>query len=240
MMATKKEVRPRGRAREVASYLRAQYVRMIIPNAEEGGYLAEVLELPGCVTDGDTPEEAYRNLEDAMAGWISASLDTNRPIPDPVGDREYSGHFPLRMSTELHRAAALRAMQEGVSLNHWIASAIAEKVAKDDLAEELADRIAARVAEKMSIKVSTEVNVQVGEIKTEGTDFARLMRAWVESPLEGTTAGTHELFGASLAGMLRETPWGRTLLQPYVTPWFRDILGRSPSKSKGGQPKCLR
>lgn len=148
-MATKREVRPREQAPEVASYLRGQYVRMIIPNAEEGGYLAEVLELPGCVTDGDTPEEAYRNLEEAMAGWIKASLDTNRPIPDPVGIREYSGHFPLRMSTELHRVAALRAMQEGVSLNQWIAAAIAEKVTKADLAEQLAEKIAPKVAERM-------------------------------------------------------------------------------------------
>src|SRR4030042_4944825 len=148
-MATKKEVQRRARAGEVASYVRAQDVRMIVPNAEEGGYLAEGLELPGCITDGDTPEEAYRNLEEAMGGWIRASLDTNRPIPDPVGGREYSGHFPLRMSTELHRVAALRAMQEGVSLNQWIAGAMAEKVAKEDLAEELAEKIAPKVAERM-------------------------------------------------------------------------------------------
>ena len=162
-MATKREVQRRARAGEVASYLRAQYVRMIIPNAEEGGYLAEVLELPGCVTDGETPEEAYRNLEEAMAGWLKASLDTKRPIPDPVGSREYSGHFPLRMSTELHRAAALRAMQEGVSLNHWIARSIAEKVAKEDLAEKLGDRITSEIVRRLSVDVSAAVRVRLGE-----------------------------------------------------------------------------
>ena len=161
-MATKKEVQRRARAGEVASYLRAQYVRMIIPNAEEGGYLAEVLELPGCITDGDTPEEAYRNLEEAMAGWIRASLDTNRPVPDPVGGREYSGRFPLRMSTELHRVAALRAMQEGVSLNQWIAGAIAEKVAKEDLADALADKIAPKVAERISVGAFAAFGMQFG------------------------------------------------------------------------------
>ena len=145
-MTTERRVQARRLAGQLARYLSAPYVRMIIPNSEEGGYLAEVLELPGCISEGETPEEAYRNLEDAMEGWIAASLDTNRPIPDPVGEREYSGHFPLRMSTELHRIAALRAMQEGVSLNHWIASAIAEKVAKQDLADALADKIASKVA----------------------------------------------------------------------------------------------
>ena len=152
-MTTTRKARRRVATGQLARYLSAPYVRMIIPNAEEGGYLAEVLELPGCITDGDTLEEVYRNLEDAMAGWLEASLANGRPIPDPVGDREYSGHFPLRMSTELHRVAALRAMQEGVSLNQWIAGAIGEKVAKEDLADALADKIAARVAGQMSVGV---------------------------------------------------------------------------------------
>ena len=161
-MATKREVRLRASAGELARYLDAPYVRMIIPNAEEGGYLAEVLELPGCITEGDTLEEAYRNLEEAMAGWIEASLENGRPIPEAVGDKEYSGHFPLRMSAELHRAAALRAMQEGVSLNQWIVGAIAEKVAKEDLAEHLADKIAAKVAERISVSVFGAFGIQYG------------------------------------------------------------------------------
>jgi len=153
-MTAKRQVKLRGSAGELARYLGAPYVRMIIPNTEEGGYLAEVLELPGCITEGDTPEEAYRNLEDAMAGWIAASLDTKRPIPEPVGDKEYSGHFPLRMSTELHRAAALRAMQEGISLNQWIVGAIAAQVTGQNLVGDLADQIAAKVIERIPVSVS--------------------------------------------------------------------------------------
>lgn len=172
-MSARRQVQTRGPAGELARYLGAPYVRMIIPNAEEGGYLAEVLELPGCITDGDTPEEAYRNLEDAMAGWITASLDTNRPIPDAVGDKEYSGHFPLRMSTELHRAAALRALQEGVSLNQWIAGAIAGKVAKENLAEDLADQIAAKVSDRMSVNVSAGLSVLVAMEAPGPSDFVQ-------------------------------------------------------------------
>jgi antitoxin HicB len=162
-MTTTRKVRRRAATGQLARYLGAPYVRMIIPNAEEGGYLAEVLELPGCITDGDTLEEAYRNLEDAMAGWIEASLENGRPIPEPVGDREYSGHFPLRMSTELHRAAALRAIQEGVSLNQWIVGAIAQKVAKEDLAGELGVKIASEVLRRISVDVSAAVRVRLGE-----------------------------------------------------------------------------
>jgi antitoxin HicB len=160
-MSAKRSVQVRGEA-ALAGYLRDPYVHMIVPNAEEGGYLAEVLELPGCISEGDTPEEAYRNLEEAMAGWIAASLETNRPIPEPVGDRKYSGHFPLRMSTELHRAAALRAMQEGVSLNQWLTKAITFHLAAETLADKLADQVAARVAERISVDVAAGLRLRIG------------------------------------------------------------------------------
>jgi antitoxin HicB len=135
----------RNKNAQVEAYLSAPYVRMLVPDAEEGGFSAEVLELPGCVSQGETAEEAYENLEDAMAGWLAASLAHNRPIPEPVGEKEFSGNFPLRMSTELHRAAARRAGYEGVSLNQWIMRAIAERVTGEDLADKICDRLAGRL-----------------------------------------------------------------------------------------------
>jgi antitoxin HicB len=207
-MATKKEIKLTAPTGELARYLSAPYVRMIIPNAEEGGYLAEVLELPGCITEGDTLEEAYRNLEDAMAGWIRASLDTNRPVPEPVGDKEYSGHFPLRMSTELHRAAALRAMQEGVSLNQWIARAIAEKVGKENLAEDLADKIAPKVADQISLDVSARVDVKLRGAKVGDTDFNELWRTPFEPSQEEITGASETLLAylADVTQVWRSVP----------------------------------
>lgn len=159
-MSTVRKVETTGPAREVRSYLSAPYIRMLIPDPEEGGYIAEILELPGCVTDGDTPEEAYRNLEEVMAGWIRASLDHGKPIPEPVGIKEYSGHFPLRMSTELHRVAALRAMQEGISLNQWITKAITTQVARENLVEDLAHQIAAEVLGRISLDFAAAFRLQ--------------------------------------------------------------------------------
>jgi antitoxin HicB len=125
----------------VQAYLAKPYTRVLVPDSEEGGYIAEVLELPGCLSQGETPDEAYANLEEAMAGYIAASLDHGKPVPEPVGAKEYSGHFPLRISSELHRAAALRAMHEGISLNQWIGQAIAERLAARNLADEVVARL---------------------------------------------------------------------------------------------------
>ena len=113
---------------EAERYLERPYTRMLVPDPEDGGFVAEVLELPGCLSQGETPEEAYANLQDAMAGWIAVSLEAGHAIPEPAGLNEYSGRFALRISSELHRQAALRALREGVSLNQWIALAMAEKV----------------------------------------------------------------------------------------------------------------
>ena len=58
------------------------YHRLISGEPAEG-YLGEVLELPGCLTAGDSPQEALANLDDAMAGWIESCLVDDLPIPEP-------------------------------------------------------------------------------------------------------------------------------------------------------------
>ena len=52
--------------------------------AEGGGWLAEVPELPGCMSDGETPQEAVDNVMDAIARWIEAAEEDSRPVPAPT------------------------------------------------------------------------------------------------------------------------------------------------------------
>ena len=51
--------------------------------ADGGGYLAVVPDLPGCLSDGDTPEQAFVNAQDAITEWIATAEDMGRPLPDP-------------------------------------------------------------------------------------------------------------------------------------------------------------
>jgi antitoxin HicB len=54
-------------------------------SAEEGGgWLAEVPALPGCMSDGETPQEAVEHVMDAIAGWIEAAEEDGRPVPAPA------------------------------------------------------------------------------------------------------------------------------------------------------------
>lgn len=53
-------------------------------SAEDGGgYLATVPSLPGCMSDGETPEEALENIQDAIEAWLEAAREWGRPIPAP-------------------------------------------------------------------------------------------------------------------------------------------------------------
>ena len=49
--------------------------------SDGGGYLATVPELPGCKSDGDTPQEALVNAYDAIACWIEAAEELGRTVP---------------------------------------------------------------------------------------------------------------------------------------------------------------
>ena len=61
------------------------YEVRIRPLAEEdgGGFFAEVPELPGCMSDGETPQEALDNAYDAIGCWIEAAREMGRTVPPP-------------------------------------------------------------------------------------------------------------------------------------------------------------
>ena len=50
---------------------------------EGGGFVARVPDLPGCMSDGETPAEALENAYDAIACWIDAARELGRPVPPP-------------------------------------------------------------------------------------------------------------------------------------------------------------
>lgn len=54
-----------------------------LSEADGGGYLATVPELPGCMSDGETRAEALRNVEDAIETWLHCARKMGRPIPPP-------------------------------------------------------------------------------------------------------------------------------------------------------------
>ena len=52
---------------------------------EDRAFIAEVPELPGCMADGETYQEALQNAEIVIQEWIETAKESNRPIPVPKG-----------------------------------------------------------------------------------------------------------------------------------------------------------
>jgi antitoxin HicB len=94
---------------------------------DEGrGYLAEFPDLPGCIADGETVEEALHAAEDALQSWLKTAEEFGDPIPKPSLANQYSGQWRLRLPKSLHAALALQAKREGVSLNTLAATLLAQ------------------------------------------------------------------------------------------------------------------
>ncbi|HLB80150.1 MAG TPA: type II toxin-antitoxin system HicB family antitoxin [Dongiaceae bacterium] len=77
---------------------RLKYPHTIRPlTVEEGcGYLIEFPDLPGCISDGETIEEAIRNGHDAVRCWIAAMRQAQRLIPKPSAPKQAHRQVPRR------------------------------------------------------------------------------------------------------------------------------------------------
>ena len=105
----------------VKEYLDLPYNVVIRYITDESGsyYFASVLELGGCYSDGQTFQEAYENIREAMEGWIETNIENGLPVPVPVDESQYSGKFVVRIPKTLHARLAAEAGKEGVSLNQY-------------------------------------------------------------------------------------------------------------------------
>lgn len=75
----------RNRVR-LAEYIE-EAVRHAVIECEPDGCTVIVPELDGCVTFGETPEEAIENLRDAVEAWVLTAIRFGDPVP-PLGDFE--------------------------------------------------------------------------------------------------------------------------------------------------------
>lgn len=112
-------------------YLKAKYPITIYP-APEGGYVAELEDLPGCLTQGETLEEVFERIEDAKRGWIEVTYEDGQEIPLPRTEQEYSGKFVVRIPKYLHRRLAEQAKKEEVSLNQYVEALLSAGVSFHD------------------------------------------------------------------------------------------------------------
>lgn len=105
----------------IKKYLNMPYTRLVqVMNDESGHYFyGKILELDGCQSTGDTIDELYRNLNEAMEGYLEIKLEKGLEIPLPITVEDYSGKFNVRIPKSLHQKLSIEAAEEGISLNQY-------------------------------------------------------------------------------------------------------------------------
>jgi len=107
--------------KDICYFMSLPYTYLMQPVADESGnyFYGQVLELDGCQSHGSTFEDAYRNLRDAMEGWLETKLEHGDVIPEPIGKETFSGKFVIRIPRSLHKKLSIEAQREGISLNQY-------------------------------------------------------------------------------------------------------------------------
>jgi predicted RNase H-like HicB family nuclease len=112
----------------VDDYMDLPYTFLTVKQPDDTFFI-KVKELEGCMSVGDSIEDAYVMIRDAMRSWISMALEEQDTIPEPesLSTREYSGKFVVRTPTSLHRELAEKAEANHVSLNAFVVSLLSRQ-----------------------------------------------------------------------------------------------------------------
>jgi predicted RNase H-like HicB family nuclease len=108
----------RANMKDLREYLALPYSIEIIP--DEGGYIATIPDLPGCMSSGRTVNAALRGLEKVKELWLQGRIEAGEEIPEPTKIEDFSGKFVLRIPRSLHRTLDHEARKQGVSLNQYL------------------------------------------------------------------------------------------------------------------------
>lgn len=104
-----------------------------LSKAEGGGYLIEFPDFPGCMSDGETIEEAIKNGQGAMEAWVDAAKKMSRPIPKPGELEGQSGKWVQRVPKSIHFQLVNRAKEEGVSLNTLVIMMLSKSLVSESM-----------------------------------------------------------------------------------------------------------
>ncbi len=92
----------------------------LIWSDEDKGYIATIPEFKNLSAFGATRDEALKEAETVLEGYLETLKEENLAIPQPEKISEYSGQMRIRMPRHLHQCLVVSADREGVSLNTYM------------------------------------------------------------------------------------------------------------------------
>ena len=101
------------------------YTYRVTWSAEDGEFVGLCAEFPLLSWLASSQEDAFSRIRQVVAESVADMEANNERPPEPMADRAYSGKFMVRVPPETHRALAIRAAEEGVSLNRLVNAKLA-------------------------------------------------------------------------------------------------------------------
>ena len=107
----------------IEKYMQMPYTKTLT-KTDLGTYFTKVVEIPDCIAEGKTPEEAFNMLEMSLKYYFKDAILNNKVIPTPIEVEKYSGRFVVRLAPSVHYQLARNALQKETSLNQVVTEAI--------------------------------------------------------------------------------------------------------------------
>jgi antitoxin HicB len=102
-----------------------QFTVRPLSKEEGGGYLVEYPDIPGCMSDGETIEEAIANGREALRDCVAVFHESGRKVPKPGIE---AAQWRQRLPRTLYSKLTVQAEKEGVSINSFVTAIIAEAI----------------------------------------------------------------------------------------------------------------
>ena len=94
-------------------------------SSEDGQHAGLCAEFPSLSRLADTPEAALKGIRRIVSAAVTDTGASGEVIPVPLAEKHYSGEFRVRIPPEVHRALAMQAGEQGVSLNRLASAKLA-------------------------------------------------------------------------------------------------------------------
>ena len=110
---------------KVVGFCSDHYTYRITWSAEDDEHVGLCAEFPSLSWLAPTPARALSGIQRLVRECLAEMQATGETAPEPMADRSYSGKFMVRLPPESHRALAMQAAEQGVSLNRLVSARLA-------------------------------------------------------------------------------------------------------------------
>ncbi|OJZ20345.1 MAG: hypothetical protein BGP21_07840 [Thiobacillus sp. 65-29] len=101
------------------------YTYRVTWSPEDGEHVGLCVEFPSLSWLARTPEAALKGIRKVVTDVVADMRAGGESIPAPLAEKHYSGEFRVRIPPEVHRALAMQAAEQGVSLNRLASAKLA-------------------------------------------------------------------------------------------------------------------